>query len=356
MARSKGILPCALNTVSFDGNKGYENKKLDIYPFGSFSLFTGRSTSSSISQEKTEDPAALVGARILYSDEVRGLKVLSHLFAGQPLLRTAHLPYVEYRLPSSWSISHNIPPEQSSGKESKGNTHKNLLSTPSSYHEFVELYSSTGAMAYRVMHPYFYARLQANPLDKFSSSGDGTLRVTPNLLLRASWNYEPLRAGIHRYVVGACYPLNKIFPSCPLFKQNCGSLLGEIDSKDGFSVHFRFPLPLQYMYAKENASEGHLMVSPSRLVVGIQAATTRFLDHVMCYANLARESTLSFVLSKEVSNEVKVELFSQWPARGKQTGSSPTSKNRAGAFFRPDIGIRFTSSLAPPHYLFPSLQ
>lgn len=348
--------PSELNTVSFDGNKGYENKKLEIYPFGSFSLFTGHSTSSSISQKRKDDSAALVGARIVYSDEARRLKALSHVFAGRPLFCAAHLPYVEYRLPSSWSISHNIGSEQCSGKESKGNSHKNLLSSPSSYHEFVELNSSTGWIAYRVMHPYFQGRIQTNPFNKFSSSGNATLRVTPNLLLRASWKYEPFRAGIQRYMVGACYPLNKIFPSCPLLKENCGSLLGEVDSQKGISVHFRFPLPLHSVYAKENASEGLLMASRDRLVVGIQAATTRFVDHVLCYANLARKSTVSFMLSKEISNEVKVQIFSTWPAREKQSGSPTLSKKNSVAFLRPVVGIRFTSSVAPPLYSFPSLQ
>lgn len=362
------LLPCSLNTVSFDANRDSKPNQIGVYPFGCFPLITNRPALSK-SPHKSDDShvdnynyagtTPLVGTHLTYSDEKHGVNVYSSLFSERALLSKSHLPSVQYRLPSSWCFSRRLLQllEERTQKATPATLSQNLLQNPSSYQDYVEVHGSTARVAYRVTHPYFQYRTQVSLTDLFSSSGNATIRLTPHLVLGSSWEYEPFRSGLTHCRIAAHYPLKNLFPSCPHFQKRDGNALAEVDFRKGCSVQFRVPLSLAAPYFKKDTSDGLLVLGTHRVLLGLHTATTRFVDQVLCYANIASQSSLSVVVSKEVSKEVNVQLFSQWKGWSQGGGNKESSlKGYSCAFLCPSVGIRFTSSAAPSGLSFPSLN
>lgn len=346
------LSPCPLHTVSFDANRVSKSQQVGLYPFGSFPLLQDSTASSSSSTEHvttTDSVSPVVGTHITYSDASKGIEVSSQLFSERPLVSADHIPSVVYRLPQSWRISHRLL-KQLDGKTSttaSSNSKKVLITQPSSYQEYVELHGSTFSIAYRLNHPYFQGRIQTMLRDKLSTCGDVAMRVTPHLVLGTTWVYEPLRSGIHQCRVGAHYPLKKLLPFFPYLQQRGGSALAEVDFQKGCSVHFRVPLRLSLPYVKKDTAEGLLVVGTQRFLFGLQTPVTRFVDRIVCYADIARQSSLSIVLSKEVSKEVNVQLFSQWGGGDVRRSTSESASPSLCRLLRPGVGIRFTSAIMP---------
>lgn len=272
-----------LDRVVYDSGAEPDVNKISVFPFSEVGLLgTGKTSGET-------------GVKVVYKNS-KGLEVSSRIMANSSLLQKSVLPVVHYDF-------HRHPERD----------------------EMIELNTADGAIAYRMAQSFFQYRCQVRVLDRFSTSAEMTGYLTPSLPVGCTMEYEPFRAGVKRFVAAASYPLKEWFPC---FKQG-GEVVGRFDAKEGPSLHLRIPIP---SYCPCAASyNGVLLAETRRVVLGIHTATCRLMDNVALFITFSKnQPLLSFLATKTVSKDVKVNLFTQ-------------AEVTTAGFKGPQVGIRLSN-------------
>lgn len=272
-----------LERLAYDAGEGPEPNQLSVFPFSEVQLSPNGKNGGE------------TGIRVIYKN-TKGLEVTSRIVANQPFFQRSVLPVVHYDFQRK-------PNQQ----------------------EMIEFNTADAAVAYKMVQSFFQYRCQVRMLDRFSTSAELSGYLAPNLPVGCTMEYEPLRAGVKRFVAAASYPLKEW---CPCFK-NGGEVVGRFDAKEGPSLHLRVPIksccPCAASY------EGVLLAETRRLVVGLHTASCRLMDKWSLFATISKDQPLlSFLATKTVSKNVKVNVFTQ----AEITATGPKA---------PKVGIRITN-------------